>query len=145
MRPCSFIWNIHWSISVPSGDFSLFNSHLRKMDRCKNIISVPSGDFSLFNKLHRRCNHERVSPFRPLWGFLFIQFDEKIVYKLAYTFRPLWGFLFIQSTLQVVYIHFHMKLSVPSGDFSLFNRNFSQNLQIVETFPSPLGISLYSI
>ena len=82
--------------------------------------------------------------FRPLWGFLFIQSIEKyLIYKLRLVFRPLWGFLFIQS-YKFRAVDFDEKISVPSGDFSLFNyikKQYSKSCSL----PSPLGISLYSI
>ena len=133
-------------VSVPSGDFSLFNL-IELIIINIPFVSVPSGDFSLFNQFEPNPYYKKdqfPSPlgislysirvtckcialsrnfsFRPLWGFLFIQcFCFVSLQQSILCFRPLWGFLFIQ-----------------------FRSN--KDIKYDERwFPSPLGISLYSI
>ena len=58
--------------------------------------------------------------FRPLWGFLFIQLMYQMS-KILYLWFPSPLGISLYSIFSFNVIYTFMKVSVPSGDFSLFN------------------------
>ena len=129
----------------PLWGFLFIQCILTTMSNKGNRLSVPSGDFSLFN-LFLWFFKIPFSYFRPLWGFLFIQLLTLLCLLMSYIhFRPLWGFLFIQFGVETFNKESRKWASVPSGDFSLFNWYNQKQVKGNTLLPSPLGISLYSI